>query len=71
MGWVTCIAECFGCKKVFGFNPNKVPSIRVSGNKEPICQSCVEWANPLRVENGLEEIQVDPEAYRPLPEEAL
>ena len=63
MGYLIAMAPCFGCKRVFSFNPDLVPSIRVQGNREPICAACVARANPLRIANGLEPIQVLPGAY--------
>lgn len=63
MGYMSAIAPCVRCHKVFTFNPNLVPSIRVNNVKEPICKECVEWANPLRKEKGLPLIAVLPGAY--------
>ena len=33
--------------------------------REPICRECIEKANPLRHENGLEEVVIHPMAYEP------
>ena len=68
MGYMMAFAPCFGCKKPFGFNPTWVPSVVVEGRKEPICAECVERANPLRKENGLEPIVPHPRAYEAEPE---
>jgi hypothetical protein len=57
------MGPCYSCKALFSFNPNLVPSIRINGNREPICQNCIERANPLRKANGLEEIVALPGAY--------
>jgi hypothetical protein len=59
MAW----AECFGCKRNFAFNPVKVPSIRIDGDRKPVCAICVARVNPMRVANGLEPIEVHPDAY--------
>ena len=63
MGYILCTATCFGCKQVFSFNPAKVPSIRIDGNREPICLDCVGRVNPKRIANGLEPIVPAPDAY--------
>jgi len=68
MGYVMITSTCFGCKRMFSYHPNKVPSIRVEGDRKPICQDCVEQANPLRVKNGLPPIVPLPGAYEPADE---
>ena len=73
MGWAYIIGTCFGCKKPFSFHPHRVPAIRVNsrgeqdpnGSREPICQTCVDAVNPMRVKNGLVPIQILPGAYEP------
>ena len=57
------VAACVGCHRLFSFNPERVPSILLNGVREPVCQTCVETANPLRIQNGLEPIQPLPGAY--------
>ena len=71
MGYAFIMGQCFGCKQMFSFNPNKVPSIRIDGVKQPVCQSCVTIANPKRKANGLEPIEVLPGAYEPCEEGEL
>lgn len=65
MAFMLCTGECVHCHKLFSFNPDLVPSVRDprTGMKEPLCRACVEWANPLRVANGLQPIQILPGAY--------
>lgn len=65
MALMICTGCCVNCNGIFSFNPDLVPSVRVpsTGTKEPICQTCVEWANPLRVAKGLPLIEVPPGAY--------
>jgi hypothetical protein len=63
MGFALCTSRCFGCGQVFSYNPVRVPSIRVHGSREPICQGCVNRANPMRIANGLEPIVPHPDAY--------
>jgi hypothetical protein len=71
MGYALCLGPCYGCGTVFSFNPNVVPSIRVDGTRHPICQSCVNRANPERIKRGLEPITVLPGAYEPVDEAEL
>lgn len=68
---VYCWAPCFGCGRVFAFNPHRVPSIPIDGDRKPICRRCVEEINPRRIANGLEPIVPAPDAYDPIPEEDL
>jgi len=56
MGYAVCMAPCYGCKRLFMFNPVRVPSVVVAGEKFPICADCVVRVNPLRVANGLQPI---------------
>ena len=71
MGFVVAFGICFGCKSNFSFNPMKVPSLTINGNREPFCRTCIERANPLRIKNGLAPIVPAPDAYAPCPEEEL
>lgn len=64
-------SACFGCKKLFSYNPVRVPSITVNGTREPICQTCVEAANPMRIANGLEPIVPLLDAYEACDETEL
>lgn len=63
MGYMFAMSGCFGCGRLFSFNPELVPSVMVKGRREPICQECVDRANPVRIKNGLEPISVLPGAY--------
>ncbi len=56
---------CYGCKRIFSYNDEHVPSITVDGVREPVCASCVERVNPQRVANGLPPIVPHPDAYEP------
>lgn len=71
MGYALVTSHCIGCGNIFGYNPHKVPSIRIEGKREPICVGCVEVANPKRVANGLEPINILPGAYDPIYESEL
>lgn len=71
MGYYVAMSPCVGCGRVFGFNPDRVPSLRVNGAREPVCGDCVERVNPTRIANGLAPIEVLPGAYEPVDEESL
>lgn len=77
-GYVFILGPCIACGRVFSFNPDLVPSIPVGpgpggrpeprhpdagGRREPVCEACVTRANPLRVANGLDPIEILPGAY--------
>jgi len=70
-GYVFLMSPCFGCKVPFSYNPNRVPSIRIDGERQPVCQNCVDRVNPRREANGLEPIVVEEGAYEAMPEEEL
>jgi hypothetical protein len=71
MGFALMHSHCLGCGRVFSYNPRHVPSIRVEGVREPICEDCVDQANPQRIANGLKPIEVHPDAYNPIDEREL
>jgi hypothetical protein len=73
MGYVITHGECFCCRQIFAFNPVRVPSLRspISGVREPVCGSCIERVNPLRVANGLAPIVPLPGAYEACHESEL
>jgi len=63
MGFMSVIGDCFGCKRQFAFNAERVPSIPYNGTKEPVCANCVAIVNPRREANGLAPIIILPGAY--------
>jgi hypothetical protein len=71
MGYVSVVGHCVGCGRLFSFHPHKVPSIRVNGIREPVCQACLEAANPERKRRGLQPIIAPPGAYEPAEEYEL
>jgi hypothetical protein len=72
MGVVWAISPCICCHRIFSYNPMRVPSTSaITGNREPICESCVAAINPHRIANGLEPIVPAPEAYEPCDETEL
>jgi hypothetical protein len=63
-GYVAAMSACIGCNRLFSYNPLLVPSCSaVTGKREPICQSCVDRVNPMRIANGLDPIVPLPGAY--------
>ena len=59
------IGYCIACKMLITFNPHHVPSITVSGEKEPICCNCFErWNKIHRTSKGLEPIPLHSDAYK-------
>lgn len=65
MSFMFVIGSCAGCKRQITFSPSHVPSIRVKGVREPLCQSCVGVLNARRVADGLPEQPIRPDAYKP------
>jgi hypothetical protein len=65
MAWMSAMGECYGCKRIFSFNADLVPSLKVDGVRQPICQDCVDRANVKRKLNGLDPITPLPGAYEP------
>lgn len=57
------VGRCFACRRVFPFDPARVPSIRREGERRPLCEQCIGRANEMRLANGLPSISVLPGAY--------
>ena len=66
-GFIAVVGACGACHVPFVFNPNKVPS----KDNIPFCKTCVDMANPIRVQSGLPLIIYDDDAYQPIKEEDL
>jgi hypothetical protein len=62
-GYMMVLGPCVGCGRLFTFSAERVPSVVIDGEREPICASCVAAANPTRIANGLPPIVVLPGAY--------
>lgn len=67
-GYVIAMGHCCGCGRVMQFNPVLVPSIRVNGEKQPVCAGCVERWKAL---HPGETFEIPEGAYEPCPEEML
>src|SRR5262245_26687684 len=59
MAFMSCMGACYGCGRVFMFNPVWVPS--VAG--EPICEACMTLVNQRRKAAGEPAIHIHPDAY--------
>jgi hypothetical protein len=70
-GYAFIVGACVGCGKMMTFHPHKVPSLRVDGDRKPVCRTCIEVANPKRIANGLDAFVIPDGAYEPCPEEEL
>jgi hypothetical protein len=71
MGFAFCTSPCICCGRVFSYNPVKVPSMSVNGQREPVCAHCIATANPVRIANGLDPIVPLPDAYEACDESEL
>ena len=70
MGYMMMVSPCVNCGKTLICNPDAVPSIRVNGTKEPLCENCFnEWNEIHRTSKGLEPVKLNPKAYEPAEEE--
>jgi hypothetical protein len=65
MAYMAVTGPCIACGRIFTFSPSKVPSVRVEGEREPICERCVPRFNEVRAEQGLPLIVPLPGAYEP------
>lgn len=63
MGYILAMGTCYNCGEVFSFNPDKVPSLRVEGVRQPICKTCIDTANIIRKEKGLPPLTYAADAY--------
>ena len=71
MGYALMHSPCAKCGQIASYNPHRVPSIRIDGRRQPICQPCITEANRLRLEQGLEPIPVATDAYTAIHESQL
>lgn len=76
MGFLTAMSPCCACERVFSYNPNRVPSVRIdhtgrlssAGERRPICEECIGHINVARAEKGLQPFPILPGAYEPAEE---
>jgi len=63
------VGECYGCGRMFLFNPYRVPTVRdPQGVKQPICRQCVERVNLEQKRKGIAEFPIPEDAYGPTKE---
>ncbi len=63
MGYMIVIGDCVACRRRIQFNPYRVPSIRVHGEREPLCEACARRWNLLHPEQAR---PILPGAYDPI-----
>lgn len=63
-GYVFVMGHCVACKTLVRFNPSSVPSLRINGEREPLCRSCAERWKVIHNQPGW---QIPPDAYDPAP----
>ena len=69
MGYCIVFASCAACKAPLMCNPTRVPSIRVNGVKQPICERCFNrWNEIHRTSKGLPPEPLLDGAYEPCDE---
>ena len=67
MAFMYCHSVCCNCKAPISFNPERVPSLRVNGGREPLCAGCfAEWNRIHRTSRGLTPEPLQPDAFEPL-----
>jgi hypothetical protein len=71
MGYAIVTGTCFGCQEFFGYNPHKVPSIRVNGERQAICRDCVGIVQGNQRRSGTAVTEIHPQAYEPIHESEL
>lgn len=71
MGFALAHADCIACGQPFSFNPVRVPSIRVNGVREPVCEPCMTRANVTRAAAGRPLLTILPGAYEPADESEM
>jgi len=65
MGYMYVLGDCWACHRLFTFSAERVPSIVVDGQREPVCRDCITLANEQRKAKGMDLIVVLPGAYEP------
>lgn len=71
-GFAIVLGYCVGCKSRISFNPVHVPSLRINGEKQPLCPAChAKWNEIHRTSKGLPAIPLHPDAYAACPESEL
>lgn len=68
MPFMFVVGSCCACGVTLTFNPNRVPSLRVNGSREPLCPTCHgRWNVIHRTSKGLPPVEAHPEAWEAEP----
>ena len=59
MGYMIAFGRCCGCRNPVSFNPETVPSYQ----GEPLCESCMDYINQRRVEQGMPSFEIPAGCY--------
>lgn len=60
------LAACVNCRATITINPERCPSLRVNGEREPLCRVCFDKWNVIhRTSKGLAPEPIHPDAYEP------
>lgn len=60
--------NCVACHKPIAVNPNYCPSLRINGERKPLCMSCFDKWNVIhRLNKGLVPLPLHRKAYAPCP----
>lgn len=68
MGYAIMVGRCVACHTRIIFNPIRVPSLRVNGVREPLCEACANKWNQLHPDKAH---PIHPEAYEACDEAEL
>ena len=64
--YVLVFGACCACGQRIHFNPDRVPSLRIDGVRQPLCFGCAERWNAIhRTAKGLPPVPIAEDAYEP------
>ena len=72
-------SPCVSCGQIFAYNPKRVPSVTIDGEREPVCKDCIAAENLKRecyiaigqTDPYLPILTYHPDAYEPISENEL
>ena len=72
MTYAVMMSPCLTCGRIFGYNPHRVPSLLINGERQPVCLPCIDQENRRRQLVG-QDLLADPhpDAYEPTKESEL
>jgi len=71
MAYMSLLSACYLCRRLFFYNPVRVPSVVVDGRREPLCEPCVTSVNAERARRGLAEWTIYPDSYDAVDEQEV